>query len=443
MLDVVEWEHQKHPDHRCKQYAMVSGQGVGKTALMSGLQGWRSLRRRSGLGVHTSPTGRQNREAFLAEMRMMVEEGDPILSQVFTFLHDRAMIFGSKTWGITTMTAQRGVDLQGIHRENLTATIDEAAGVDPIVVQQFQGTLSNADSMLLLAGNPNTRQSPLYNAIHGEHRSMWHRFRFNAEDCPIADHARNARIAEEFGRDSDVYRIRVLGLFPHGNPAAVISPEQLDRSMRKYSGEEYMEYLPLPGFKFQHQFGIDFAWLGDNESVIGYRKNRKVSINPFMGKTPEQITNIAVQMQLERGISDEECIFVGDSSGPGKQELLRLRKMGKNVHMFYNGAPSTKRKSNYKDKITQAWFGFADLLREGLIATQDDDMMKDQLTSRDYEIEDSTGLVKVVAKTKHTGRGWPSPDRAEAALYACFKDNSSVVQGVFIQHTVGDSRRAS
>jgi ribosomal protein L35 len=58
---------------------------------------------------------------------------------------------------------------------------------------------------------------------------------FNAEESPewIVNPQRNKDLEDLYGRDSDVYRIRVLGEFPHSDPNCVFSSEDLEKCTDK------------------------------------------------------------------------------------------------------------------------------------------------------------------------------------------------------------------
>lgn len=419
VLDQVEYEHKIPLSKRKKRFAITSGQGTGKTSMMGWLQSWRTLGRRNGLGVHTAPTGRQCRDAFLADLNVCVDQGDPILRDVFKFRFDRIHFFGEKQWAIRTMTAQSDINLQGQHRENLTASIDEGSGVGDRVYEQFEGTLSNEDSMLLVAGNPNLRECYFYRIFYGEHRDLWHRYRFDGELSPIASKDRNRLLAEEYGIDSDVYRVRVKGLFPRGNPDAIIMPESLELAMSRFQYAHFAHLTPLPGYQYPVQIGLDFAWMGDHESVLAVRENRKITIYPYHHIDPDTLVRIALEKQRELGVGDDRTLFCGDAGGVGGPAMRKLsEKYGKNTYEFHNGG--TPSSEDFKNQVTEGWFILRRLLKEEAVVIQQDDRLRDQLLSRTYKIEDASGKVKVVDKNKHIANGGPSPDRAEAVLYACY-----------------------
>ena len=421
VLDRFQEEYRKPFHTRKKRYAIKSGQGTGKTSLLGWIDSWLTLRRRNGLCVHTAPTSRQCRDAFLADLRVSVANGDPILSDVFKIMHDRVRFFGEDEWSIKTATATDDINLQGFHRDNLTVSVDEGSGVKRGIYEQFQGTVSNQDSCFIVAGNPNLRECYFYDIFYGENRKQWHRWTFSGEQSELVDKNNLLLLAKEYGKDSNVYRIRAKGEFPTGNPDQVIDPDSLELAMKRFSKVEMGHLLPLPAADYPVQFGLDFAWLGDHESVVACRVNRMVRIRCFRNIDSKMLAQEAMNWQAELGVADDRVLFCGDMGGGyGAEGMKFLASRNKNTLGFYNNGNASNA-STYENKITEGWFILRKLLLGEDIYIEEDNRLKAQLLSRTYGISDSSQKIFVTPKNKHINSEiGPSPDRAEAVVYSCY-----------------------
>lgn len=418
-LDVLDHEHRIPYHARKKRISLCAGQGVGKTSLLTWVLGWRTVRRFNNLSVLTAPTGRQARDVFIAEMRVGIATGDPILREMFKCYHDHIKIFDQTAWTIKTATTTREEDLAGWHRDGLTTAIDEASGVGLHILETFLGTLTNEDSYLLLTGNPNKRgENPLYQSMKGSARHLYHRFVWSTVDCPFADRARDERLIEEYGWDSDVVRVRVRGLFPRGNPNAVLIPEHVESSMSRFQFAEFAERTPLPGYTHQAQVGLDFSFFGSDESVIAVRVNRKVRIFPHMNIDPDDLVKEAEKEVRKLGLFPNEVQWVGDAGSFGGPAMRRLSHKYDNVHQFHNGGKPSLR--DYKNRITEGWFSLRFLLKDQSVVIEDNDLLRQQLLSRTYSIDETSGQIVLTKKKDEVKDGSPSPDRAEAVIYACY-----------------------
>jgi hypothetical protein len=102
--------------------------------------------------------------------------------------------------------------LQGFHEDNLLFVIEEASGIEDIVFEVAQGALSTPGAKVVMCANP-TRTSGYFYDTHHALRPRWKTMRVNSEDVPRArGHIED--IIAKYGKDSNAYRVRVLGEFP-------------------------------------------------------------------------------------------------------------------------------------------------------------------------------------------------------------------------------------
>lgn len=413
-LEIVRLESTLPLEERLKRIAIKSGQGPGKSTVTVLIGLWRTLRRPDALTMVTAPTMRQCRDVYLTEARRLLKKAHPILQKIVEVTKTRIKIARSEEWGIWTATSTRPENLQGYHDDNLTFIVDEASGVEAAIIDQIKGTVSNHDSLVVMIGNPNTRDCAFYDCF-SIHRNLWHRLTFNAEQSPIVSEQNIRLLREEFGTHSDVYRVRVLGHFPAKDMDTVISAEELEKCCDpkdKHTKALYGQH---------RQFGIDLARFGGDESVV-YRRQGYAIVEQLLAysKEPQWVIKQSFAMQERAFWKDAETQYVFDVGGLGGGAANVFKDAGKpNVLEFaFNARPSRRM---FADKITEAYFYFALLVRKGLVYIPNDKKLKKQLSSRKYKILPN-GKIKLEAKQEYKDRhdGEESPDRADACVLAFF-----------------------
>jgi hypothetical protein len=408
--------------------ACKSGQGPGKTTVSAIIAIWRCLQNVDALTIVTAPTMRQCRDVWLVEARRRLEAADPWLSRWFNVTKTKIEIGGRPDWGVKLVTATREENAQGYHQENMTVICEEASGIPRELITQFKGTLSNPDALLIQIGNPNTRDCDFFTCFNMM-RDRWNCFTFNAEDTArdypgIVSPQRNSDLEREFGRDSDVYRIRVLGEFPHTDPNCVLSSEDLEPCTER-SDILRCAQMPRNGVESPaKQFGIDFARFGGDESVL-YRRSGQAIVEweRFAHTEPARVVDLAFRQQVEARWRNASCWYVADAGGMGQGIMHRFHDAEKQIVEFHNGGKATER--DYANKITQAWFHFARKVRAGDACIPKDPRLIEQLSTRQY-FTDLKGRLILEKKDDYIKRGHDSPDRADAIVLGFWDDVEAV-----------------
>jgi phage terminase large subunit len=402
-----------------RRIAVKSGQGPGKTTA-SGLVGLFLLIQDAYVKViTTAPTMRQCKDVWLAECKQTLRRADPQIQQLFNVTGTGIGVCGHKPseWGCLLMTATRSENLQGQHRKDMHVIAEEASGIPRELIEQFKGTLSNPNAIFLQIGNPNTRDCVFFDCFNSQ-AHKWVTYTWNAEETPASewfDPQRNADLEEEYGRDSDVYRIRVLGEFPHADPNCVMSSEDVLRVMNKD--------LLVPSVRAMNhirQFGLDFARYGGDENVVFRRQGNALVEWWFASRIdPNRAVDRAFRMQSEAGWRDRQCVYVADAGGMGQGVMARFHDAGKRVIEFHNqGKPYA---ADYDNMITQAWFNMAKKVRTGHCYIPRDNLILKQLSTRQY-FTNKKGRLILESKDDYMKRGHDSPDRADAAVLAMWDE---------------------
>ena len=111
--------------------------------------------------------------------------------------------------------------LQGLHSKHVLILVDEASGVAESIFEAGRGALSSEESFVVLTSNP-TRLEGLFFETHHKLKAMWGTLQVNGEDCPLQSQLFRDELIHQYGRDSNVYRVRVMGDFPLEESDSVI-----------------------------------------------------------------------------------------------------------------------------------------------------------------------------------------------------------------------------
>jgi len=441
LFNIVQLESWLPEEKRLKRAAVRSGQGPGKTAGSVIVALWRCMRYENALTIVTSPSMRQCKQ-WIDECSRLVKDAHPLMQRMVQCYGTKVEINGSKMWGIRTATATRPENLQGIHEKRLTFIADEASGVSAKIMDTIKGTLSNPDAFFLAIGNPNTTSCAFYEFFTSQ-AAAWHRLVWNAEDTArdyphILSPTRNRQLEQEHGRDSDVYRIRVLGEFPHEDPNNVMSLRDLTICTRTdlLGCAGITDLLPV-----NRAIGLDYARFGGDESVVARRSGLAiVDFRTFVKTEPISVTDYAFRLQHDAGWANSDCWYIPDAGGMGQGVVHSFHEGGKNVLEFHTQARAHD-SSMFSDLYSEAWWSLRNLTREHIVRLPNDPRLLQQLSTRQY-YTDRKGKLKVESKDEWRKRMeiTESPDRADAvvmAFYPHLGDEGKMVRASPRRHIVG------
>jgi len=250
---------------------------------------------------------------------------------------------------------------------------------------------------------------------------MWECFTFNAEESPLVAKENIRLIEQEYGRDSDVFRVRVLGEFPYRDPDVIISEEDIIACTK--TDPYKLGLRPRTDLSGRtgpaKQFGLDFARFGGDESVIYRRMGNTVIGKPifFNHTEPSQVVLHAFEMQHKVKWKDSDTWFVADAGGMGQGVMDMFHNAGKNVLEFHSHGTSTD--GRYYGKITEAYFNLRDLFVNRLIHIPEDNRLIEQLCTRKYFADRKDGKIEIEPKKLYC-KEHDSPDRADGLAYAFY-----------------------
>ena len=398
--------------------AVKSGHGIGKTSVEAWAVIWFLVLHPYAKVPCTAPTGHQLDDILWPELNYWL--GKSRVKGILEWTKTRLSVNGyNETWFSVPRSANLPENLQGFHAKHVLFVIDEASGVDQAIMDVVEGALTNDGARLLMCGNPTKLSGTFYDAFHKD-RSLYRSFSFSAEDSPLVSAEYCARIAQKYGRESDVYRIRVLGEFPKGTPDTLI---RLDEVLQAVSRDVQPEG--------PWQIGVDPARYGDDSSVICYRHGFKV-FEPlsFHGINTSRLSGEVARLvkDIRRDYPEAGIIQVLiDDTGVGGGVTDQLDEL--TFELDIDVLPQNFGGSGDDDSDDQAaamWSRIKDMLME--IDLPDNQELISQLTTRKYQVKPN-GKIKLERKEDMKRRGLPSPDFADALALCLWQPHSG---GIYI-----------
>jgi hypothetical protein len=289
--------------------------------------------------------------------------------------------------------------LQGFHSENLLFLVDEASGIPEEVFQVAEGALSTPGAFVLMAGNP-TRMEGYFFDSHHKQREQWAALWWNAENSPLVAKDYVAEMAEKYGIESAIYRIRVRGEFA-GNPDGVIPLNLIEGAI----GRKIKPSGPVI-------WGLDVARFGEDRSALCKRQGNALlePIRAWSGKDTMQTAGI-LKLEYDSAVLKPTRINV-DVIGLGAGVVDRGRELGLPV-VGINVAESPSVKDRYARLRDELWFEAREWFEGRAVTMPVDDALVAELTLPSFKVL-STGKVQVESKDELKKRGVTSPDLADA-----------------------------
>ena len=311
---------------------------------------------------------------------------------------------------------------QGIHARYFMAVIDEACGIPESLWNSVLSLATNENARILALGNPddpNSRFAKICKPGSGWKVikiSVFDTPNFTGEDtCAVCGEKLPEEMVEslvsplwvedrrrDWGEGSPIWVSKVLGEFPDVSDEYLISPALIEACHRN----------ELSGLE-RGRYGADIARFGTDKSVVYRNRGGVLRLAREWSKqdTMSSAGNIA-QILGPRNLP-----ATIDVIGLGAGVYDRLREQRYNVAP-YQGSQSAINPKKFKNRRSESWWTFRELMEEGLIDLDpSDDVLAAQLGSVKWSV-DSSGRIYIESKDDIRDRGLPSPDRADAAVLA-------------------------
>lgn len=429
------WEAQKEVIQavmKNKECAVASCHGAGKSFLGSRLALTFLCLYQPSLVITTAPTQRQVHGILWKEIKTAHAKAK---SPIGGRLLNQELQFSPNHFAIGFTAPEYDPDrFQGWHEENILIIVDEAVGVSENIFTAIDGMLTSDNAHLLMIGNPTDASGRFGEAFRGKGK-IWKKS-ISAFDTPnftefgitINDVKTDAWkekiggnplprpylvtpewVAERYkrwGETSPLFQSRVLGKFPEQSTDSLIPISWILNAVERNLDEGEPA-----------EIGADIARYGPDETVFFLRRGGKARMLQVIPKSDTMETSGHLIRNFNQ--TGAEVIKV-DADGLGAGVYDRLKELGKPVIELRSGKASSDNE-RFANARAEWWWGLRERFESGDIDIEEDDELISQLSSIKYKIN-SRGQMVVESKEDMKRRGFSSPDRADALMYAFAKD---------------------
>lgn len=404
-----------------KKVVITSGHGIGKTTLMAALSLWFMLTRYKAIVLATAPTKHQLYDLLWKELTALFSRlPAPLCNQGFVFdkSGDRFWHVDYKEeWYIQCRTARKDKPegIQGRHNRHLLILVDEGCGVDDKIFETIENALTEDDNFLFVATNPTRTGGYVYKAANSPQDFCY--YEMSALDSPFYPRSKAESIARRYGINSDVYRVRVLGRFPGGEPDQMFPLELVMSCV----GREVHVTKPIV-------WALDVARMGDDSTVLAPRHGYKVlPLTSWRKSQTDQTAQRVMRMYNGCTDADRPDRIIVDTAGIGAAVWDILHTKGFPVDQFNAGWGSSD-PTRWKFAKAELFEEVRDRMIRGMVSLPEYDSTGDveddlvaQFASIKFKIDPNTGVTSIVPKEIMKEQyGLESPDRAEAVIYSWY-----------------------
>jgi len=391
-----------------KNIAIRSGHGTGKTRTIAAIIKWFMDTRPFPRVIVTAPTQHQLYDIAWSELSK-VHSGsvtrDSCEWKKTSFYNKKY----PETWFAVARTSRDPEGMQGFHAEHLLFIVDEASGVSQEILEAIEGSQTQDNCTIVLLGNPTKISGGFYDAFHSK-RNFYYTFRFNSEESEIVNPLYCEQLAAKYGKDSDIYRVRVLGEFPKAEPDTLISIDKCESAVIR-------EDARLSSINDPIEIGCDVARYGGDETTI-YSRQGFVSFEECIIRSSDLMTVCGELIKVMRKYPGRNYLLNIDDSGLGGGVTDRMIEVVNELHIpcivtGVNNGSTARDSETYVNTGTEMWYYMKEWIQQAQIPNDQD--LIGQLSSRKYGVN-SKGKCILESKEQMKARGVTSPDRAEGLI---------------------------
>lgn len=386
-----------------------SGNGAGKTCLLAICILHYLLCRNDVKVPVTAPSSGQLKDGLIPETRKWMRQLPDFMRNLIDATQDRIYRKDSPEQNFVSFrTARKETPeaLQGIHATFVMCVVDEASAVHDAVYEAAQGTMSTPGAIFIMISNPTRLSGYFYNSHH-RNKADWKRFHVTSFDTSRVDQSFVDQIERDYGKNSDQYRVKVLGDFPTREEETLIPNDTVVAAFKRDIKPDFSRVI----------WGVDVGRGGDLSALVE-RAGRVFTRADTKNYSDTMQTAGWVKEAYDNAKVKPDAIYV-DSIGIGAGVADRLRELDLPV-IDVNVGESPSMKSKYPRLRDELWWNLKDFFESMSVAVTLEDKSSTFLDDIETEVCSplqlftSTGKDAVETKAQMRSRGLRSPNIADA-----------------------------
>lgn len=301
--------------------SIVSGHGIGKTALLSWLILWFLYTHPYAKVASTSPSKEQMYDVLWSELKKWIDKMPDGVKASFSWetSHIR-MVESPQEWFARAKTSSKENTeaLAGVHGPAVMAAVDEASGVEEPIFETMEGSLTDKFILVFLISN-GTQNAGYFYDTHHKDNGRWQCYAFDALQSPRVTQESVDGWKDKYGEDSVQYAIRVKGKFPD---EGVMD----DKGYVKLFSDKDIRFMPHNN---DHRFvgrvigALDPGGEGQDLSAMAARDRLTLMI-PYTEKTSNSKSLAAKSVTLCDHLYIDPIDYVIDAFGVGQDISMEI-----------------------------------------------------------------------------------------------------------------------
>lgn len=401
------------------RFSTASGHGIGKTVLVAWLIKFIMDTRPYCKGTVTAGTDIQLRTKTWAELGKWHRMS--LTRHRFNYSSGRgSMSLKHPThgdgWAVNAQTCreENSEAFAGQHAAGSTSfyIFDEASVVPDKIYEVRDGGLTDGEPMIFDFGNPTRNTGKFFENCEGSAKHRYIVRHIDSRDVAITSKDDIREKLEDYGEDSDYFRVRVRGVFPKASNVQFIASDLVRDAMSRDIFVDRNAPLVI---------GVDVARFGDDETVLYPRRGldcRSFEPKCYMGLDTTQVCGKVIEMiRFFKDVGQEVAALFIDGSGMGAGVVDQLRHLGYNPVDVVSGTKANN-PMTYRLRSDELWGNLRDALRREMalphITSDIGKKLYEQLTQREYGYTLMGSRIQLESKKDMRKRGLPSPDLADA-----------------------------
>lgn len=403
-----------------RRFSVRAGHGVGKSTVEAWLILWFTLFHRNLKVPVTANSQDQLRDVVWAEIARWWRQLPPFLKDQIEINAERVFVKADPEGSFAvarTARPEKPEALQGFHAETLAFFIEEASGIEDIIFETAGGALSSEDSWVFMFANP-TRTTGYFARSHHSNRANWRTYHVPCFASSRVSESFAREIANEYGEDSNVYRVRVLGEFPQTEDDSVVP---MGLVLAAYGREVSPTDISVV-------WGLDVARFGDDTTALCKRRGNVITepVREWRKFDLMQVCGVIMKELHETPIEARPTAINVDVIGLGAGVVDRLRELGAPVRGINVGESPSSSPDRFMRMRDELWWKTREWFETRAVTMPRDEALTAELTGPKYKLE-STGKLKVESKDDMKKRGVKSPNKADALCLTFAGGEQSII----------------
>ena len=398
--------------------SVASGHGIGKTAALSMLILWYLATHLDAQVPCTAPTSTQMHDILWKEVAVWMKKMPGWLQKKFDWTNTYLRVTESPdTWFARARTAakENPEALAGVHGEYVMFVVDEASGVPEEIFETAQGAFTGPNVLFIMISN-HTRLEGRFHDSQTAKSSGYQTLTFDSRESPIVDLSYVKGIIDDYGADSNQFRVRVRGLAP-------VSASVDERGYTQLFSDDDIQSAQVHVEPFgEKRLGVDVAEAGDNFSAFVFRQANLARVHSkFQSSDTMVVTGKVCEYVRDLEVVDRN-VFV-DNLGVGKGVYDRLVEQSYQVNGVRASETADDSYQFANRRAQNAWRARQWIKSGGCLEPNVDWR---QLLQIKYKV-DSSGRIQLMTKDEMRKAGIQSPDVADSFFMTFDRPDSKVV----------------